>query len=116
MVNLDQILDYTADALTPVKTTFTPSVGSNVEGWGGCWYKVYGRLVQVHIGVSGIVGNWTGNTIYTMPEGLRPSENIDARGSGQTANSMSQGSIGDTGVIRVYSSNTYANVVINYFI
>lgn len=116
MANLDQILDYTADALTPVKTTFTPTTGQPHEAWGGCWYKVYGRLVQVHIGVNSISGNWTGNTIYTMPAELCPPESIDARGSGQTANSMSQASIGNTGVIRVYSANTYANVVLNYFI
>lgn len=112
----DAIMDYTASALTPVKTTFTPTTGQPHDAWGGCWYKVCGRLVQVHIGVNSITGSWTGNTIYTMPVGLRPPESIDARGSGQTANSMSQASIGDTGVIRVYSANTYANVVLMYFI
>lgn len=77
-------IDKIMSELTMVRQTFTPTSGSNYSGYGGCYYETYGKMVHVHVGVSGLTQN-TGKAIYTLPSGLCPSTPIYAHGTAGTA-------------------------------
>ena len=97
-------------------TSFTPISGSAYSGYGGCYYKVWGRLVQVHIGMQGLTAN-TATQIFTLPSGVRPPTG-QCVGLG-LADGMSRNAkvrVDANGLITVISEATYASVDVFYLI
>lgn len=87
-------------------TTFTPTSGSSYSNYGGCYYEKYGRLVHVHVGVSGLTTN-TSTNIFTLPTGYRPSSPMFAHGTGGSWNTLGYLEISTAGVVNVRSQGTY---------
>ena len=116
MSTLDQAMNYIADALAPPQhIDVTPSHGSSYSSWGGCGYWVYGKVVILHFGLSGITKSTT-KTVYTMPAGLRPSKSIPVMGGGQTTADQSTWTVGTNGSVSVYTTSGYANMTVTYIV
>lgn len=95
------------------KTTWTPTSGSSYSNYGGCYYEKYGRVVHVHVGVSGLTaGNAT--NIYTLPSGYRPSSPVYAHGTGGAWNNIGYLEISTAGVVTVRSAGNYCGADITY--
>lgn len=89
-----------------VKTTITPTGCSNYSSYGGSYYEKCGRVVHVHVGVSGLTAN-TSKNIFTLPEGYRPTSRVFGHGTGGAWNNLGYVDIGTDGVITVRSEGTY---------
>lgn len=97
------------------KTTWTPTSGSSYSNYGGCYYEKYGRVVHVHVGVSGLTaGNAT--NIYTLPSGYRPSSPVYAHGTGGAWNNIGYLEISTAGVVTVRSQGAYCGADITYLV
>lgn len=96
-----------------VRTTFTPTSGSSYSSYGGCYYEKYGRTVHVHVGVSGLTTG-TATTVYTLPEGYRPSSPVFAHGTGGSWNNIGYMEISTAGVVTVRSQGTYCGADVTF--
>lgn len=97
------------------KTTWTPTSGSSYSNYGGCYYEKYGRVVHVHVGVSGLTaGNAT--NIYTLPSGYRPSSPVYAHGTGGAWNNIGYLEISTAGVVTARSAGNYCGADITYLV
>ena len=109
-------IDKIMSDLTVVRQTFTPTAGSNYSGYGGCYYETYGKIVHVHIGVSGLTSN-TVTTVYTMPNTLKPYSMIVSHGSGGTSSNIGYIEVTTAGVVNVRSNGgTYICADIFYMV
>lgn len=115
MANLDQIMDYVADGMTPIHEEITPTRGQPHTSWGGCSYSVYGKIVVINMGLNSLTAS-TGQNVYTMPVGLRPKREISVIGGAQTTATFSTWTVYTDGNINVWTPNAYANVTIVYCI
>ena len=97
------------------KTTWTPTSGSSYSNYGGCYYEKYGRVVHVHVGVSGLTTG-TATNIYTLPSGYRPSSPVYAHGTGGAWNNIGYLEISTAGVVTVRSQGTYCGADITYLV
>ena len=88
------------------KTTWSPTSGSSYSNYGGCYYEKYGRVVHVHVGVSGLTAG-TSTQIYTLPSGYKPSSTIFAHGTGGSWNNLGYLEINTSGTVTVRSEGTY---------
>lgn len=95
------------------KTTWTPTSGSSYSNYGGCYYEKYGRVVHVHVGVSGLTSG-TATDIYTLPSGYRPSSTIYAHGTGGAWNNIGYVEISTGGVITCRSQGAYCGADITF--
>ena len=95
------------------KTTFTPTSGSSYSNYGGCYYEKYGRVVHIHVGVSGLSTGVSTN-IYTLPSGYRPSSPVFAHGTGGSWNNIGYMEISTAGVVTVRSQGTYCGADITF--
>ncbi|MBQ1570045.1 MAG: hypothetical protein IIZ78_02880 [Clostridiales bacterium] len=95
------------------KTTWTPTSGSSYSSYGGCYYEKYGRVVHVHVGVSGLTTG-TATVIYTLPSGHRPSTTVFAHGTGGAWNNIGYVEIYSDGRISVRSQGTYCGADITF--
>lgn len=106
----------TTNAVAKTDVTSLQS-GSPYASYGGCYYEVCGNIVHIHIGVSGITaGGTTGTTVFTMPEGLRPSTEHVSTGIGADRSKISNIFVNSTGAVSIYSQSTSAMCDIKYFI
>ena len=99
------------------KTTFTPTAGSSYSNYGGCYYEKYGRVVHVHVGLSGLTKD-ANVSVFTLPTGYRPSSTIFTYGTNGTSyDKFCYGSISTSGEIKVRSNNnTYAGIDFTYLV
>lgn len=97
------------------KTTWTPTSGSSYSNYGGCYYEKYGRVVHVHVGVSGLTTG-TSTNIYTLPSGYRPSSPVYAHGTGGAWNNIGYLEISAAGVVTVRSQGAYCGADITYLV
>lgn len=97
------------------KTTWTPTSGSSYSSYGGCYYEKYGRVVHVHVGVSGLTTG-TSTNIYTLPSSHRPSSPVYAHGTGGAWNNIGYLEISTAGVVTVRSQGTYCGADITYLV
>lgn len=95
------------------KTTFTPTSGSSYSNYGGCYYEKYGRVVHIHVGVSGLSTGVSTN-IYTLPSGYRPSSPVYTHGTGGAWNNIGYMEISTAGVVTVRSQGTYCGADITF--
>ena len=95
------------------KTTWTPTSGSSYSNYGGCYYEKYGRVVHVHVGVSGLTTG-TSTNIYTLPSSHRPSSPVYAHGTGGAWNNIGYLEISTGGVVTVRSQGTYCGADITF--
>ena len=93
------------------------TIGSPHASYGGCYYEVSNNLVHVHMGVSGLTaGGTSGQTVYTMPSGYRPSTVCVAAGIGSNRSYYSNMTVDTSGNVSINSQSTYAECDIWYFI
>ena len=92
-----------------------PTHGSNYSTYGGSYYEVYGKVVHVHIGISGITAS-TDTVIYTLPSEYRPSSTVFGHGTGGAWNNLGYVDIRTDGEIHVRSEGTYCAVDITYIV
>ena len=97
------------------KTTFPPTSGSSYTNYGGCYYEKWGKVVHVHIGVSGLTAS-TATDIYTLPTGYRPSSPIFTYGTSGTWNSIAYVEIRTDGVINVRSVGNYCGADVSFMV
>lgn len=98
------------------KSTFNPTSGSSYSGYGGCYYETNGKVVHVHVGVSGLTAN-VGTSIYTLPSEIRPSSPIYAHGTGGASSNIGYLEIRTDGTVYVQSNgNTYVGADATYLI
>lgn len=97
------------------KTTWTPTSGSSYSSYGGCYYEKYGRVVHVHIGISGLTAS-TATVIYTLPSGYRPSTTVFAHGTGGAWNNIGYVEIYSDGRISVRSQGAYCGADITFLV
>lgn len=95
------------------KTTWTPTSGSSYSSYGGCYYEKYGRVVHVHVGVSGLTAN-TATVVYTLPSSHRPSSTVFAHGTGGAWNNIGYVEIYSDGRISVRSQGAYCGADITF--
>lgn len=95
------------------KTTWTPTHGSSYSNYGGCYYEKYGRVVHVHVGVSGLTTG-TSTNIYTLPSSHRPSSPVYAHGTGGAWNNIGYLEISTAGVVTVRSQGTYCGADVTF--
>lgn len=112
MLNLKKCL---LKSLTVTKATFTPTAGESYDAYGGCYYEQLGRIMHIHVGVSGLTAN-TNTIIYNMPLGKRPATLISTCGQGAGSNQLAYLSITDSGNVRVNSSGAYCAGDLYYMI
>ena len=96
-----------------VRATFTPTSGSSYSSYGGCYYEKYGRVVHVHVGVSGLSTGASTN-IYTLPSGYRPTSPVYAHGTGGSWNNIGYMEISTAGVVTVRSQGTYCGADVTF--
>ena len=95
---------------------FTPLYGSNYANYGNCYYQVLGKIVHVHLGISGLTAN-TGRIIYNLPLEARPPTNIFVHGSSGSASTIASVEIRSNGEVYVYpNTNTYVGADAVYFV
>ena len=97
------------------RQSFEPTTGSAYTGYGGCYYEVYGRMIHIHVGVSGLTAN-TGTSIYTLPSELRPYSPIFAHGTGGSSTNLGYLEIRTDGTVYVVSAGTYVGADAVYMI
>lgn len=95
------------------KTTWTPTSGSSYSNYGGCYYEKYGRVVHVHVGVSGLTTRIATN-IYTLPSGYRPSSPVYAHGTGGAWDNIGYLEISTAGVVTARSQGTYCGADVTF--
>lgn len=98
-----------------VRATFTPTSGSSYSNYGGCYYEKYGRVVHVHVGVSGLSTGASTN-IYTLPSGYRPTSPVYAHGTGGAWNNIGYLEISTAGVVTVRSQGTYCGADVTFMV
>lgn len=98
-----------------VRATFTPTSGSSYSNYGGCYYEKYGRVVHVHVGVSGLSTGASTN-IYTLPSGYRPTSPVFAHGTGGSWNNIGYMEISTAGVVTVRSQGTYCGADVTFMV
>ena len=101
-----------------VKTDITTlQSGTPYASYGGCYYEVCDNMVHIHIGISGLTaGGTTGTTVFTMPQGLRPSTDHISTGIGADRSKISNIYVNDSGAVSIYSQSTSAMCDIQYYI
>ena len=97
------------------KTTFTPTSGSSYSNYGGCYYEKFGKVVHVHVGVSGLTAN-TDTTIFTLPSGYRPSSTVFAHGTGGAWNNIGYLDVRTNGEVHVRSQGAYCGAEVTYLV
>lgn len=99
-----------ATAFMPVSelNTITPTAGENYSSFGNSFYYKKGSKVHVHLGLYQLTVN-SGNVVFTLPEGYRPSYQLGFIGQGQTATTVSGIVVSTSGAITVYGSTAYCN-------
>lgn len=97
------------------RVDFTPAVGSSYASYGGCYYETMGRLVHVHLGVSGLTSG-ASNALYTLPAALRPSNTIFDVASAGGAGKFSGVEIRVSGAVVAVPNGTYCGADVVYFI
>ena len=97
------------------KTTFPPTSGSSYTNYGGCYYEKWGKVVHVHIGVSGLTAS-TATDIYTLPAGYRPTSPIFTYGTSGSWNSIAYVEIRTDGVINVRSVGNYCGADVSFMV
>lgn len=112
MLNLKKLL---TKMLTVTTVNWTPTTGASYSGYGGCWYQTWGRMVHVHVGISGLSAN-TSSTVYTMPSGLCPRVQIISQGRSANSDSLAYMSMSSGGVIQINPTGAYATGEFFYFI
>ena len=115
MLNLKKMLTKVLSALTPVKTTFTPAAGTSYSSYGGCYYEKMGRLVHIHLGLSGLTAN-TRHTVYNLPQSIRPATAIFAVGQTDSASSICNLVVNSSGSVTVLSQSTYCSADVIFMI
>lgn len=113
--SLKDILYRIIDHITLRRTSFTPTVGASYAGYGGCYYEKIGKMVHVHIGISGLTAN-TNSNVYSMPTGYRPYATQAVVGRSSSTASLAYIAIGTGGVIGVTPQQTHATGDIFYFV
>lgn len=102
MLNLKKTLTKLAKQATPVRTEFTPKSGTADTSAGKCYYEVIGKLVHVHVALTGLPVN-TQSALYTLPAGIRPRHRNTVIGvCGHIANSAFI-TLQTSGALAVYS-------------
>ena len=54
------------------KTFFTPTPSSGAVVANDCWYVRKGNVVTINIGIASMTASAPGETVFTLPVGLRP--------------------------------------------
>ena len=99
------------------KTTWTPINGSSYSNYGGCYYEKYGRVVHVHVGVSGLPADHSLRIIYAaLPEDCSPSSNIYSHGTGGSWDNLGYLEVQPNGKIYVRSQGTYCGADAIYLV
>lgn len=114
MLDVKKVLTKILSMFNITKVTFTTNTGSNYSGYGGCFYEKCGRLVHIHIGVSGLSGS---SAIKTIPE-IKPNVQQFGMGTGGSTNSFCIVEVNTSGGINVYPSTgaTYCGADVYYLI
>lgn len=101
----------------PKTTITTLTKGEPYADGGGCYYRVLGNLVQLHMAITGTT-NSSVNTVYTLPAAVRPLYEVAVAGVAGTLNSSdySLWTIGSDGVVKVRGTNAYVRLDCVYFI
>lgn len=115
MLNPKKWMTDVMNALIPAKTTFTPTTGSSYSSYGGCYYEKMGRLVHIHLGLSGLTAN-TRHTVYNLQQSLRPSTAIFAVGQTDSASSTCNLIVNSSGSVTVLSQSTYCSADVIFMI
>ena len=112
----DFVDSLNASASDVQKVTFTTSTGSNYSGYGGCYYEKIGRLVHIHLGLSGLTASAT-NFIATI-SAIAPSHKMFGMGTGGATNTYCIVEVNDTGAIHVFTSTNaqYCGADLMYFV
>ena len=92
---------------------FTPTAGSSYTSYGGCYYEKYGRVIHVHVGVSGLTAN-TATQIYTLPSGYRPASTVFGHGTGGSWNNLGYLEVTTAGAVTVRSEGTYCGADVTF--
>ena len=111
MLNLKKLLAKLVQQVTPVRTEFTPSSGVADTSAGKCYYEVLGKLVHVHVALTGLTVN-TQTALYTLPAGVRPRHRMTTIGSCGHITYRSYVMLQTSGALAVYSQedNTMADL------
>lgn len=102
------LTEYSFAANTDIaKTEFTPTNATSYSTYGNCYYERQGRIVHVHIGVSGLTANAT-TIIASLPSEIIPSTKILSCGMGGSFSLGAICRIETNGSVQVCSEGTYA--------
>lgn len=102
------LTEYSFAANTDIgKTEFTPTNATSYSTYGNCYYERQGRIVHVHIGVSGLTAN-AATIIASLPSAIIPSTKILACGMGGSFTLGAICRIEGNGSVQVCSEGTYA--------
>lgn len=102
------LTEYSFAANTDIgKTEFTPTNATSYSTYGNCYYERQGRIVHVHIGVSGLTAGAT-TIIASLPTAIIPSTKILAYGMGGSFLLGAMCRIETDGSVQVRSDGTYA--------
>lgn len=106
--------------LVPARVAFTPTAGSSYSGYGGCYYETYGdyygRVVHVHVGVSGLTQG-SGQSIYTLPSEVRPHSMVVAHGTAGRADNIGYLEVRADGTVYVQpNGGTYIGADVTYIV
>ena len=114
--NETPLTEYTFFPTTGSKITFSPSVGTSYNDYGGCYYIVQNGICFVHVGLSGLSAN-TAQIVFTLPERVRPQSVIATCGiGGATVTAISRGWINENGRIVIVSDDQYTAIDFSYVI
>ena len=101
---------------TAVMNAIYPTISNaeNYSGFGNTFYRKFGNLVQVHVGIKGLVSTAIQGakaTIFTLPSGYIPDSAISSNGQGgNTYTSLAYGIVGADGTVKISSDDQYAMV------
>ena len=102
---------------TVTNVPITPSIGSNYANYGNSFYEVYGRLVRLHLGLSGVSPTSSFVTVTTLPAEIRPSTNLAFVGYGPGVATNSFLNINaTTGAVQIYTASGYSQFDVMWFI
>lgn len=102
MLNLKKLLAKLVKCVTPVRTEFTPTSGTADTSAGKCYYEVIGKLVHVHVALTGLTIN-TQLALYTLPTEVRPRHRMTTIGICGHITYRSYITLQTSGALAVYS-------------
>lgn len=103
-------------ATTGSKITFSPSVGTSFNDYGGCYYMIQNGICFVHVGLSGLSAN-TSQVVFTLPARVRPQSLIATCGiGGASITAISRGWIYEDGRIIIVPDDQYTAIDFSYVI